>query len=144
MHVAPLAALPALRDVRAPGEERHLRDPERDVAASIGGDNIRRDDTRAIRVLELLAELRGDEGAQRRVHRVRRARTQVQVLPVVRALAGHRVRLVHRIVEEQILPAFLLEVLPPATGGVGSLQGNRLGFDLGGSDVSVPRWLTVR
>ncbi|MEN8724962.1 MAG: ROK family protein [Lentimonas sp.] len=26
------------------------------------------------------------------------------------------------------------EVLPPATGGVGSLKGNRLGFDLGGSD----------
>jgi predicted NBD/HSP70 family sugar kinase len=25
-------------------------------------------------------------------------------------------------------------VLPPATGGVGSLKGNRLGFDLGGSD----------
>ncbi|WPJ95752.1 hypothetical protein SH580_20235 [Coraliomargarita algicola] len=28
----------------------------------------------------------------------------------------------------------LKEVLPPATGGVGSLKGNRLGFDLGGSD----------
>jgi predicted NBD/HSP70 family sugar kinase len=26
------------------------------------------------------------------------------------------------------------EVLPPATGGVGSLKGNRIGFDLGGSD----------
>ncbi|MDQ8208729.1 hypothetical protein QEH52_14475 [Coraliomargarita sp. SDUM461003] len=26
------------------------------------------------------------------------------------------------------------EALPPATGGVGSLKGNRLGFDLGGSD----------
>jgi predicted NBD/HSP70 family sugar kinase len=26
------------------------------------------------------------------------------------------------------------EVLPPPTGGVGSLKGNRLGFDLGGSD----------
>ena len=30
--------------------------------------------------------------------------------------------------------AELQEVLPPATGGVGSLKGNRLGFDLGGSD----------
>ena len=30
--------------------------------------------------------------------------------------------------------ADLKEVLPPATGGVGSLKGNRLGFDLGGSD----------
>jgi predicted NBD/HSP70 family sugar kinase len=30
--------------------------------------------------------------------------------------------------------ADLKEVLPPATGGGGSLQGNRLGFDLGGSD----------
>lgn len=30
--------------------------------------------------------------------------------------------------------ADLQEVLPPATGGVGSLKGNRLGFDLGGSD----------
>ncbi len=30
--------------------------------------------------------------------------------------------------------AELKEVLPPATGGVGSLKGNRLGFDLGGSD----------
>ncbi|MDQ8193785.1 hypothetical protein QEH59_05085 [Coraliomargarita sp. SDUM461004] len=28
----------------------------------------------------------------------------------------------------------LQQVLPPATGGVGSLQGNRIGFDLGGSD----------
>ncbi len=28
----------------------------------------------------------------------------------------------------------LKEVLPPSTGGVGSLKGNRLGFDLGGSD----------
>ena len=28
----------------------------------------------------------------------------------------------------------LQESLPPATGGVGSLKGNRLGFDLGGSD----------
>ena len=28
----------------------------------------------------------------------------------------------------------LKEVLPPASGGVGSLKGNRLGFDLGGSD----------
>ncbi|MGZ0654716.1 ROK family protein [Coraliomargarita sp. W4R53] len=30
--------------------------------------------------------------------------------------------------------ADLQEMLPPATGGVGSLKGNRLGFDLGGSD----------
>jgi predicted NBD/HSP70 family sugar kinase len=30
--------------------------------------------------------------------------------------------------------ADLKEVLPPSTGGVGSLKGNRLGFDLGGSD----------
>ena len=30
--------------------------------------------------------------------------------------------------------AEIQEVLPPATGGVGSLKGNRLGFDLGGSD----------
>jgi predicted NBD/HSP70 family sugar kinase len=35
---------------------------------------------------------------------------------------------------ENVSDAFLLEVLPPATGGIGSLQGNRLGFDLGGSD----------
>jgi predicted NBD/HSP70 family sugar kinase len=30
--------------------------------------------------------------------------------------------------------AEMKETLPPATGGVGSLKGNRLGFDLGGSD----------
>jgi predicted NBD/HSP70 family sugar kinase len=35
---------------------------------------------------------------------------------------------------ENVADADLKEVLPPATGGVGSLKGNRLGFDLGGSD----------
>lgn len=35
---------------------------------------------------------------------------------------------------ENVDDADLNEVLPPATGGIGSLQGNRLGFDLGGSD----------
>ena len=35
---------------------------------------------------------------------------------------------------ENVSDAFLAEVLPLATGGVGSHKGNRLGFDLGGSD----------
>ena len=35
---------------------------------------------------------------------------------------------------ENVADADLKEVLPPATGGIGSLKGNRLGFDLGGSD----------
>lgn len=35
---------------------------------------------------------------------------------------------------ENAAEAAIREVLPSATGGVGSLKGNRLGFDLGGSD----------
>ena len=35
---------------------------------------------------------------------------------------------------ENVSATFLAEVLPPATSGVGSHKGNRLGFDLGGSD----------
>jgi predicted NBD/HSP70 family sugar kinase len=35
---------------------------------------------------------------------------------------------------ENVSDAEIQEVLPAATGGMGSLKGNRLGFDLGGSD----------